>query len=394
MDYIKRANELREEMVTNRRFLHQHPEIGLELPETTRYVTEKLSEMGYDPKPAGPSGIVATVGSGGKVFLLRGDMDALAMKEESGEAFACTGENAHTCGHDMHAAILLGAAKMLKENESNLKGTVKLMFQPAEEIFKGAASMIEAGVLENPKVNAAFAIHMAPGALPQGMYLYNDSSTMMCSADLFKVKIQGKGAHGSYPNLSVDPINIAAHIVIALQEIIARETVPSNLCILTIGSIHSGAMANSIPDTAELMGSIRTNDKQMRELTVKRMKEICEQTASIFQGTATVEMISGTPPLICNSEHTKLMVKYINELDYAGKMGYPGMQANGSEDFAEIADRVPSCYMMLSAGFGDKDSAGFSSHHPKVRFNEDTLPIGAAIMAQCATRWLDSENPG
>lgn len=388
MNYFERANELREELVTNRRFLHQHPEIGLELPETSRYVTEKLREMGYDPKPVGPSGVVAMVGRGGRVFLLRGDMDALPMKEESGEPFACTGENAHTCGHDMHTAILLGAAKMLKENEASLKGTVKLMFQPAEEIFKGASSMVEAGVLENPKVDAAFAIHMAPGSLPQGMFLYNDSTAMMCSADLFQIRIQGRGAHGSYPDRSVDPINIAAHIVIALQEIIARETVPANLCVLTIGSIHAGAMANSIPDTAELSGSIRTNDKEMREFIVGRMKEVAVQTAALFRGTAEVELLSGAPPLVCDKENTQALVRYINELDFPGKLGYPGMQANGSEDFAEITDRVPSTYMMLSAGFGDEGDQ-FSSHHPKVRFNEDTLPTGAAIMAQCATRWLE-----
>lgn len=391
MDYLKKANEMADEFTEIRRRIHKNAEVGMNLPQTVKLVVDKLKEIGCKPQLIGESGVVTTIGTGEKVLLLRADMDALPMKEESGEEFACTTGNSHSCGHDIHATMLLAAAKMLKENEKDLKGTVKLVFQPGEEVFKGAKDIIKAGVLENPKVDAAFAIHTAPGALPQGIFMYNDNGTMMCSADTFKITVRGRGAHGSYPQNSVDPINIATHIVIALQEIIARETVPSNLCVLTIGSIHSGSMANSIPESAELMGSIRANSKEMREFILKRTEEIIDQTAKMFRGTASLEMISGTPPLVCNPEMTKKFVGYIKELDFKGKAPYPGLQANASEDFAEIADIVPSVYIMLSAGFGETGNVP-TSHNPGVRFNEETIPVGAAILAHCATRWLEENS--
>ena len=190
MDYLKRSEELFEETVENRRHLHQTPELGLELPETTAFIMEKLTEIGYDPKPCG-GGVVACVGkTGGKTVLLRGDVDALPMKEESGLPFASQRENAHTCGHDIHGAMLLTAAKMLKENEASLKGTVKLMFQPGEETFTGAKAMIADGVLENPKPDAALGYHVGSGSAPVGLFIYNRESTLQNSSDNFRIDIQ------------------------------------------------------------------------------------------------------------------------------------------------------------------------------------------------------------
>lgn len=390
MDYFKRANELKDELSQNRRYIHENAEVGMELPNTCQYVMSKLSEMGYDPKVIGGSGVTATVGNGqGKTILLRADMDALPMKEESGEPFACTsGEAVHACGHDLHAAMLLGAAKMLKENESSIQGTIKLAFQPGEEIFKGSKALIKEGILECPTVDAALAYHVGPGKMPVGLHMYNDQNTMMYSNDGFKIKVYGKGAHGAYPHLSVDPIHIAVQIYLGLEEIIAREVDSSSPCVMTIGKLTAGEANNIIPETAEIEGSIRTTSVKNRNIMVSRMKEVACKIAEVYRGTAEVEMISEVPPLICNPEFTKEILSYMSELEVPGQMGIPGIQASASDDFSVILEKVPGTYMFISAGYPDKDVA--PSHNPKVIFNEDVLPIGAAYLAHCATRWLEN----
>lgn len=388
MNYLQRANELKEETIQNRHYIHQHAEVGLHLPQTKAYIMQKLKEYGVDAKDCG-NGVTATIGKGGKVILLRADMDALPMPEESGLPFACpTGSEAHTCGHDLHATMLLSAAKLLKENESNLKGTVKLMFQPAEETFQGCQDMLDNGILENPKVDVALAYHVTAGNTPVGMFMYNKNSTMMFSVDGFKITITGKGSHGAYPNLSIDPINIGAHIYIALQELIARECDPSKSCVLTIGQFQAGNAANIIPETAVLQGTIRTNDPKSRELLVRRMKEIANAEATMFNGKVEIEMTSCVPPLICNTELVEEMVEYMNEMEIPNKSEYSGISASGSEDFALLCEKVPCCYMYLGAGFNDERGA-YGAHNPKVIFNEDVLPLGAACLATCATNWLE-----
>lgn len=387
MNEYERALELKEETIANRRFLHENAENGLHLPVTKAFIMKKLREYGIEPLECG-EGVTATIGNSGKVILLRADMDALPMKEESGEAFASQTQAAHTCGHDFHAAMLLSAAKMLKEKESELKGTVKLMFQPAEETFQGSKDMLKHGILENPKVDAALAYHVSPGRFPVGLYMYNDKSTMMYSVDGFKITIQGKGSHGAYPQVGVDPINIGVHIHLALQELIARECNPSHACVLTIGQFEAGTAANIIPDTAILQGTIRTNEKEARELLVRRMKEVVEKTAEVYRGSATIEMISEVPPLVCDSKLTKEVVGYMEELKIPGLTPYPDVSSSASEDFAVIAEKVPSSFLYLSAGYLD-ERGDYPAHHPKVRFNEEVCPIGAACLAHCASRWLE-----
>ena len=387
MDYYKRACELKDETIQNRRYFHTNAETGLHMPKACDYIMKKLKEYGLSPVRCG-EGVTATVGIGGKVLLLRADMDALPMPEESGLSFACpTGKEAHACGHDFHAAMLLTAAKMLKENESELNGTVKFMFQPAEETFEGSKNMIEHGILESPKVDAALAYHVSPGRMPVGIYMYNSTGTMMYSVDGFHIEIKGKGSHGAYPQNSIDPINIAAHVYLALQSVIAREVDPSKACLMTIGKFQAGTAANIIPDTAILEGTIRTNDKESRKLLVRRMKEVAMQTAETFGGTASITMISEVPPLICDPALTEQIVGYMKELDIQGMMPYPDVSASASEDFANIAEKVPSTFMYLSAGYMD-ERGDYSAHNPKVQFNEDVCPIGAACLAYCATRWL------
>ena len=387
MNYYERALELKDETIANRRHIHKNAETGLDLPKTKAYVMEKLTEYGLEPKDCG-YGVTATLGKGGKVLLLRADMDALPMPEESGEEFACpTGKEAHTCGHDFHAAMLLTAAKMLKEKEDTLEGTIKFMFQPAEETFEGSKNMIENGILENPPVDAALAYHVSPGKMPIGLFMYNDKDTMMYSVDGFKITIHGKGSHGAYPHVGVDPINIGVHIHLALQELIARESDPTHSCVLTIGQFAGGTAANIIPETAVLQGTIRTNKPEARELLVRRMKEVAEKTPAVYNGTVDIEMISEVPPLICNPKLTDEVVGYMQELGIPGLTPYPGISASASEDFAVIAEKVPSTFMYLSAGYLD-ERGQYPAHHPKAQFNEDVCPIGAACLAHCASQWL------
>lgn len=387
MNYYERALALKEETVAHRRFFHVNAEVGLNMPKGQAYVMEELKKLGIDASPCG-HGVAATIGNGGKCLLLRADMDALPMAEESGLDFACpTGTEAHTCGHDFHVAMLLTAAKMLKENESNLEGTVKLMFQPAEETFEGAKNMIENGILENPAPDAALAYHVTSGKMPVGIYMYNNAGTMMFSVDGFKITVKGRGAHGAYPHASIDPINIAVHVYTALEALIAREVDPAKANLLTIGKFTAGTASNIIPESAELQGTIRSNDKASRELMVRRMKEIAIKTADTYGGTAEIEMLSEVPPLICDPKLTTEFVGYMKDMNIPGAMPYPGISASASEDFASIADKVPGTFMYLSAGYLD-DRGSAPAHNPKVQFNEDVCPIGAACYAHCATEWL------
>ena len=308
MDYARRARELRDETVAHRRYLHTNAEVGLETPRAVDYVMEWLEKCGLKPERCG-HGVTASIGSGGKTLLLRADMDALPMGEESGEPFACpTGTEAHTCGHDFHAAMLLTAAKMLKDNEAALGGTVRLMFQPAEETFEGAKDMIECGILEG--VDGALAFHVSPGRMPVGLVFYTSGGVMMSSVDGFRVTVHGKGAHGAYPHSSIDPINIAVHIYLALEALIAREADPGKNCVLTVGNFSAGSAPNIIPETAVLQGTIRTNDKACRELLVRRMKETAAGVAQVYGGSGSVEMLSEVPPLICDKELTDKMTGY------------------------------------------------------------------------------------
>lgn len=388
MNYYERALALKEQTVAHRRYLHQNAETGLDLPKAKQYVAQTLKSYGLEPEECG-HGITATVGKGEKCILLRADMDALPMAEESGEPFASTNGSAHTCGHDFHAAMLLTAAKLLKEDEAGLKGAVKFMFQPAEETFEGAKDMIENGILENPKVDAALAFHVASGQMPVGIYMYNGERTMMASVDVFRIELQGKGAHGAYPQNAVDPINIGVHVYLALEALIARETDPEKMCVLTVGKFQAGTAANIIPDRAVLEGTIRTNHRESRALLVRRLQEVAEKTAAVYGGSARVVMTSGVAPLVCDRALTEELAGYLSQMGVPGMVPYPGITASASEDFATVAEAVPSAFVYLSAGYPDQRGS-YPAHNPRVRFNEDVCPIGAAGYAFCARRWLEA----
>ena len=388
MDYLKRSEELFEETVENRRHLHQMPELGLELPETTAFIMEKLTEMGYDPKPCG-GGVVACVGkTGGKTVLLRGDVDALPMKEESGLPFASQRENAQTCGHDIHGAMLLTAAKMLKENEAALDGMVKLMFQSGEEPLTGARSMIADGLLQDPRPDVALGYHVVAGSMPMGLFVYNREGTLMNSSDNFIIDIQGKGGHGAYPDACIDPINIAAHMILALESVVAREIKSTQASVLTIGKVTAGDAPNIIPDQAQLQGTLRCDSEKERKFILQRLSEVVDAVAKMYRGSATITMLAGTPPLICDPQSVDDFVGYMRELDVPGQCEHVGMHAASSEDFSAVLSEIPGAYMFLSAGFTDGRET-YNQHHPKVEFNEEVMKSGAAYLAHCATRWLE-----
>lgn len=297
-EILEKSENMSQELIKKRRYLHMNAETGFNLNKTIEFVENELINMGYTPMHIGKSGIVVIAGGkkSGKTILIRGDMDALPIKEESGLDFASTNNCMHACGHDMHTTMMLGAAKILKEYENEINGTVKLMFQPAEEIFEGSKDMIENGVLENPKVDAALMIHvMANSPFKTGTVIVSSPGVSAPAADYFEIKIQGSGCHGSMPNTGVDPINIAAHIVLGLQEINSRELSVSDKAVLTIGKLNSGNIENVIPDTATIGGTLRTYDEETRKFIKIRMKEISENIAKTFRGTAEVIFGSGCP---------------------------------------------------------------------------------------------------
>lgn len=385
-ELMKEAAGLQSQLVEWRRTLHQIPEIGINLPQTVSFVKERLEEMGVSYKVYEDiSCIEAIIGSGGKCFLLRSDMDALPVKEEADVAFRSTNGCMHGCGHDMHAAILLGAVKLLKSHESELKGTVKLLFQSGEEVFKGARAAVEGGVLENPHVEAAFAVHVI-AMMPAGVMMTGKEP--MSSVDGFKITLTGHGGHGSMPEACVDPINAAVQVYLALQSLMAREVGGTEEAVLTIGQLTAGDVANVIPERAVLQGTLRTFKKEVRERIVKRIREVSEGVAMTYRCKVEYEVLSACPSVITDDAVTAQVEESIKSLLPQAQVIH-GSHGMGSEDFAEITDKVPGAYYMLGAGPEDP-AKRLGQHNPKIEFNEDVLSTGAAIYAKTAMDWLRS----
>lgn len=381
---LERAIELQAEMIENRRFFHSNPEIGFELPVTTGRVREILESLGYDVRSVGRAGLSATVGKPGRTFLIRGDMDALPMAEETEIEFKSENGFMHACGHDIHTSSLLGAAKILKEREDELNGTVKLMFQPCEEMVMGARDMLENGILEDPKVDAAMALHVVHK--PLGTVGYSKGSAC-ASSDVFTITITGKGAHGAASYLGVDPINVAVHLHLALQVLNSRETHPDDMVVLTIGMISGGAAANIIPDTVVMKGTIRTMNSDTREFMKGRLLDISESVAKTFRADCKVEFLSeGVPPMVNDELLTDEITGYIDDLLGEGTT-YEIPRMTGSEDFSVISEKVPSLLLWVGTG-SEEEGYPYGVHNPKVTFNEDAIHRMAAIYADCAIRWL------
>lgn len=381
---LKEAMEIKEQFIRHRRYLHENAEVGFELPNTLAYVMKVLQEMGYEPHKTGKCGVVATIGTGEPVVLLRADMDALPLQEESGLPFACKTGNAHACGHDLHTAMLLGAAQLLKKHESDLKGTVKLMFQPAEEPLAGASDMIENGLLEQPKPQSAMMIHvMNMSGMKPGTVVVAPAGVSAPAADMFEIRIQGKGCHGAMPHHGVDTINAGAHLVLALQAITARELSMNDAHTLTIASFQAGEATNVMPDQATLKGSVRSYDLKTQQFLRKRIEEISQLTAQTFRASAEMRWLNGCPTLVNEPELVAEAENWLSETlgkDYVlttDQLSSGNARSVGSEDFSYISQQVPSLMLAMAAG-GVTD---LPLHHPKIIFNEEALPYGAAAYA-------------
>lgn len=388
-DFIGKAKLIKDDIVGYRRDIHENPEVGAELPKTKAYVMNKLREFGYEPKEICESGIVAIIKGSkpGKTFLLRADMDALPIKESTECSFKSNNGCMHACGHDMHTAMLLGAARLLKENQDKIEGTVKLVFQPDEEGFTGAKKMLKAGVLKDPKVDAAMAMHVFSGA-PSNSVLCGLGTTI-AGCNRFRITVNGVGCHGAMPDLGVDPINIAAHIYISLQEIISREISATKPAVVTIGKFVGGEAANIIPGEVIMEGTIRSLDKEVGEFIFNRIKDIVEHTANMFRGEAKLVELSSVPPLSNDNDLAKEITSYVKDIVGEKAVNLFEGGGMGSGDFASYSYEVPSIYLMLGAGTKQENSLyGEPMHNEKVVFNEDILVTGAAIHTYCAIMWL------
>lgn len=391
---LEEATSLQEELVGIRRELHENPETGFDLDRTVPLVVSKLKEMGYEPKLCGKAGVVATIGNGkGKTFLLRSDMDALPILEDTELTFKSVNGKMHACGHDMHTTMLLGAAKLLKKYENEINGTVKLMFQPAEEIMLGASDMIESGVLENPHVDAGMMIHVMP-ALPidDGTICISNKGKALSSCDWFEIEIFGKNGHGSMPHNAIDPIVPASNIHLALMEIQTRELPADALVALTVGEFHAGNTSNVIPETAILKGTLRTYDDNMRTEIKKRMAELAEGIAKAYRCAAEVRFLAGAPTLVNSEQIVDHADTILPEAVGADKViafeDIPNMVVQmGSEDFAYVSHEIPSLLLGIAAA-DSRVSPPYPVHHPKLVMNEAILPYGVAAHVSMALSWL------
>ena len=380
---LKEAEQLKAAITANRRTLHQNPEAGPDLPETAAYVKRRLEEMGYAPRDLA-GGVTADITGAdtGRCILLRADMDALRIQEETGLEFRSENGNMHACGHDCHTAMLLGAAQLLRQHQEELQGTVRLVFQPDEEGFTGAKAMLAAGILEEaPRPQAAMALHVNSGT-PSGLVLCGRGT-------FFRITVKGVGCHGAMPETGVDPINIAAHIYLSLQELIARELAAKTPAVVTVGRFCGGEAPNIIPGDCVMEGTIRTFDRDVTARLMVRIGELAENTARAFRGSAVVEELASAPPLKNDPDLVNRMADWAGEL--LGKQSVYRLDQGGmgSEDFASYTYEVPSAYLLLGAGTPQEDPRyGKPMHNEAVVFNEDILPLGAALHTLFALRSL------
>lgn len=380
--FLKRAQELEASMKNDRHYLHQNAEVGFDLPITTKYVMERLQEIGLEPKEICKSGVTALIEGKkpGKTYLLRADMDALSMNKENVLEFASKTNAAHNCGHDMHTAILLGAAQILKENVDELEGNVRLMFQPNEEAFLGSKAMIEAGVLDD--VDVASCMHMM---------LDYDASNYACapgffssSCDGFKITVNGKVCHGAMPHLGIDPINVGMSICTAFQQLVSRETPPKETASLTFGQFSGGNTPNIVPDKVVIQGTLRTYNAELRAKLVNRMQTIVKSAGEMYGTTVKYEVLSDVPSIYVNPEMLEEVKTYLSEIEGL-TLANDNFRITPSDDMAFISEKVPTVYLLLQARVKDNP---YPHHNPKVLFDESAMTWGAAMHAQCAFEWL------
>lgn len=386
-DLLATATSYHDDLVSWRHELHQIPELGLNTVETSSFVQSHLKELNVAFHTiVNSNAVVAQLGAGnGPCILLRADMDGLPYPEKSGEPWASKNGRSHSCGHDMHTTALLGAAKLLKAREEVFKHlgiTVKFLFQPGEETFEGSRRCIEEGVLDNPHVDAAFAIHVN-GRCPMGLIIYGQQA--LAGSYTFKITVQGHGGHGSGPQNCIDPITPAAHIHIALQEIMAREIGASEEAILTIGRFSGGTAPNAIPDECTLEGTLRAFDPDLMKKLIGRIEQISQSIAAAYRASVSIDPLSLMPPTTLDPNMLDACTTYVGHA--LPNMRFRNIQhSTGAEDFALFSERVPSAYFTIGAAVSNA-SEHFTMHDPRVRFDDAILTSAAVAYASAALGW-------
>lgn len=387
MDYIKLARDNEDLCIEMRRELHKIPELELELPKTVAYVKSKLDDFGLSYKEYinGNGLSVLIEGSEpGKCLAIRADMDALPVAEETGLEFASTHPGKmHACGHDSHTAIALTAAKILNENKDKLKGSVKFIFQPGEEIPGGAKPMIDEGVLENPKVDFIIGMHGGHLAeIPRGSIAFKDNE-MMAAMDKFTIEVNGKGGHGASPHLAIDPIVISGEILLGLQKIISREIAPVDSALVSVCKINGGFTQNIIPDKVEMMGTARSLSEDVRDIVEKRVIEISEGIAKTYGGSADVNYERFYPVLNNDPEFTGQIRNIVSDI-LPEDVFELRKSVMGGEDMAFYQKEVPGCFMFLSNLTEHSDGVCYPNHNSKFNLDESLFYKGVAAFISSA----------
>ena len=386
MDFLAEAKRIEPEIIENRRTLHKHPELAYHEERTAKFVGDRLESFGVKVKRGvGGTGVLGTIEGAkrGRVVALRADMDALPVQEMAEVEFKSKSDGAmHACGHDTHMAMLLGTARILAENKDGLSGTVKFLFQPAEEHGGrgGALPMIEEGVMKNPKVDFVFGLHI-DGARKVGEFGVREGP-IMAAPDTFRVKIIGKGGHGSAPHQTIDPIYVAAHVILALQGVSSRMINPVRPFVITVGAIHAGTKENIIPDFADLEGTIRTLDEKTRKLAKRKVAEVAKGVSRSFGARAEVEFEKDAYPVTVNDPKTTAeAVRVLRRI--------PGMKVKkveavlGGEDFSRFLQKAPGTFYFLGTNNPAKGCV-YPNHSSKFKVDEDVLKYGAASLAALA----------
>ena len=383
-EVMKLSKSMSEELRALRRDFHQFPELSFKEFETARKIAIYMKELGYEVKEnVGKTGVVALL-KGAKenpTVALRADMDALPVKEMTGLSYASKNDGVmHACGHDIHVTCALGAAKILASLKDELQGSVKFIFQPAEEINAGAKAMIDDGVLENPNVSMIFGLHNNP-EIPVGKVGLKEGP-LMAAVDSTFITVRGQGGHAAYPHRVIDPIVCASSIVMNLQTIVSRNVDPQKSAVISFGSINGGMANNVIPDEVKLTGTVRTFDEGLRDSIEGWMKRTVENTASSLGCRVEFNYRRDLPPVVNHPEATKIALWAAKKVFGEDGIILP-TPSMGGEDFALYQKKVPGCYFWLGVGNPDIDAV-HPWHSPYFKADEEAFPLGAALLALSA----------
>ena len=389
--FIIEANHIKDELIEIRRTLHQYPELGFEETNTSKFIKDFLRKEGIQFKEFAGTGVCGIIegtkeGVNNKVIGLRADIDGLPMQDKKVCSYASkVSGKMHACGHDGHTTILLGAAKLLNKNKDKFNGTVKLIFEPAEETTGGAKVMIEEGVLTNPTVDVMCGLHVEE-TLDAGMIMVR-RGTVNAASNPFNITIKGSGGHGAYPDTAIDPIVMASHVVTSLQSIVSREIKPVNPAVVTIGSIHGGTAQNIIPNEVKLGGIIRTMTNEDREFAKARLKEIVNGICTTFRGSAEIEIEESYPCLYNDDNMVKILEDSAINIIGSENVKVQKNPKLGVESFAYFANKVPSVFYFLGIRNEEKGIV-HPAHNSLFDIDEDALPIGVAIQCEVAMNYL------